>query len=90
MKQLYPLIAVAVLFVALMLVFRFWIDTRVIVATNCKHSVETTARLAWKTQVGACYWFVEGDDQVSEHWFNCDNNEVDEVVPWSKAVYTCE
>ncbi len=90
MKPFYPLITITIGFIVLMLLFRFWIDTLVLVAVNCRNTVETTATLSWKTQVGSCHWLVDGDSRVSEHWYNCDQYEPGQTIPWKKTVYTCE
>jgi len=84
------IITIIVLFVALGICFRYWIDTRVYTSERCMHLDTTTAVLHSKTPLGCCCWYVGDSDMCSESWFNCGDINVGETIDWDYTNYSCQ
>ena len=84
------IIAIIVLFIALFVCFLYWIDTRVYTSERCMHLAMTTAKLVRKTPLGCCGWLIAGNSRMSEHWFNCGQYQIGDVIDWEYTNYSCK
>ncbi len=84
------IIIVLVFSIAFFTCFRYWADTEVMTNYLCKHSKITTAALVRKTPIGACGWLIKGEKRMEEHWFNCEQYEIGDIIDWKYTNYDCD